>query len=99
MRSIVRLGRVVLRDRLHRPFDGMATHVLHRRKETNLRRVVVKTNAASELNAGLGIGGTGKFDPAALVIRKDSKAEYSIVQKVGIAPPMMLVFITFRQQP
>src|SRR6185437_475638 len=90
---------IVLRYRLHRPFDRVAGHVLHGNVELNAGRIGVDSDGAGELNARLWISWAREFDLASLALRKDSKREWPIVQNVGISNPVLFVVVAFRQEP
>ena len=72
-RWIAGVGRIVLRDRLHRPFHGVAGCVLHGGAKSNARRVGIQANRALELNPSAGIGRSGEFYFTVLSFRNLSK--------------------------
>ena len=72
-RWIAGVGRVVLRDRLHRPFDRVAAGVLHGGVKTDARRVGVQADRAQVLNPGPRIGRAGELYFAVLPFRNLSK--------------------------
>src|SRR5512146_1550902 len=59
----------------------------------------VDSDGAGKLNARLWISRAREFDLASLVLRKDSKREWPIVQNVGISGPVLFVVVAFRQEP
>ena len=61
------VGSIVLRDRLHRPFDRMTAGILHRCVKRDERRIDAETNRAHKLQTGLWISWSGqaKFRNAA----------------------------------
>ena len=72
-RWIAWVGRIVLRDRLHRPFHGVTGRVFHSGAKSNARRVGVQANRTLELNSSAGIGRSGEFYVTVLSFRNLSK--------------------------
>src|ERR1700730_4378033 len=99
MRWIFGVGRVVLRNRLHRPFDGMAAGVFYHGMKLDKRGVGAETHGTRKLQSGLWIRRTAHGNLAALALRGDLKIEFSVVQQVRIAGPMLLVLVSFRKDP
>ena len=90
---------IVLRNRLHGPFDDMPGLVLHGCMKTDSRRIGVQVNRTPDLDPGLRIGGTCQLDFALLPFRNLSKGIGAVVDQIGIAHPMLLIVISLGQKP
>src|SRR5580704_1522319 len=73
--------------------------VLHGRVKTDTGRIGIDMNRAPDLNPRLRIGGANQLDLALLAFRKLSKGVRAVIEHIGIADPMLLVVISFRQKP
>src|SRR5580698_3786110 len=82
-RQIV-IGSVVLRDRLHRPFQIMAGNIFHRGMKADSRRIRIQSNRTYKLDSSLRIGWPRKLDLTPLSFRKFSKGEGTVVNHIGI---------------
>ena len=87
----VRIGGIVLRNGLHRPFDGVAAGVLHRRVKADSRRIRIESNRALKLDASLGIGRASQFDLALVSFQKFAKRKLSVIDYVRVSHPMLFV--------
>ena len=67
--------------------------------KTNPRRVGIEANGSSILNPGPWIGRALEFYFTVLSLRNLSKGIRSVVEHVGAARPMLLIFIPFGQRP
>ena len=93
------IARIVLRDRLHRPFQVVPGDVLHVGAKVDSRRISFQPDGAHELDPGAGIGRARKFDFALLPFRNLSKGKRAVVDHIRAAGPVLLVVVAFGQEP
>src|SRR5271157_6436314 len=67
--------------------------------ECDSRRLGVQADRARKLNSRLRIGWPGQFDFTTVPFRDFSKRKGAIIQDVGISGPMLLIIISFGQEP
>ena len=99
MSAIFRVGSIVLRDRLHRPFDRMTAGIFHRCVKGDERRIHTETDGAHKLQSSLWVGWAAQGNFAALTLGKNLKVIRGVVQQIRITDPVLLVLISFGQDP
>src|SRR5882672_2112454 len=98
-RSVAWIGRIVLRDGLHRPFHGVTGCVFHGGAKSNARGVGIQSNRTLELNPSAGIGRSGELYFTVLSFRDLSKRVRRVVDHVGAACPMLFIVVPLGQEP
>src|SRR5215469_4390380 len=94
-----RIRSAVLGHRLHGPVHRMSRYVLHGGAKLNSRGLTAYANGSRKLNASLRVRRPGEFHFAISAFRKFSKGEGPVIEKIGVAHPVLLVIISFGQEP